>query len=175
MNDGCSITSPAVMKIVREKLGLEVTPTAVQARLGGAKGVWMVDPRADWDSEDIYIEVTESQSKYKGYENDDDWARLTLDVLTASHDPLPAKVNIQLIPILEDRGVPFEALQKLLEEHLERDLDELFQILDKPVELRRWIYDRGQTGNDRMTAKCITTLGALPASRHEIAIMLLEV
>lgn len=175
MNDGCSITSPAVMKMVRQKLGLEVTPTAVQARLGGAKGVWMVDPAVDWDSEEIYIKVTTSQLKYRGYDDDDDWARLTLDVVTASHDPAPATINIQLIPILEDRGVPFEALQELLQEHLEGDLEELFQIIDQPVELRRWMYDRGQVGKERMIMKGVTTLGAIPATKHEIAIMLLEV
>lgn len=175
MNDGCSVVSPAVMKFVRQTLGLEETPTAVQARLGGAKGVWMVDPDVDWDSEEIYIRVTESQLKYKGYDNDDDWARLTLDVLTTSHDPTPATINTQLIPILEDRGVSFETLRELLEEHLEGDLEELFSIIDVPVELRRWMHHQGNVGKERMTTKTVTTLGGIPVAKHEIAIMLLEV
>lgn len=173
MNDGCSVVSPAVMQIVRQKLGLEETPTAVQARLGGAKGVWMVDPSVDFDSEEVYIKVTESQLKYKGHDGDDDWARLTLDVLTTSHDPTPATINTQLIPILEDRGVPFETLRELLEEHLERDLEELFRIIDKPSELRGWMHNR--VWKDRVTAKTVVTWGGLPAARQEIAIMLLEV
>lgn len=175
MNDGCSVVSPAVMQIVRQKLGLLETPTAVQARLGGAKGVWMLDPAIDLGSEKVYIKVTKSQSKYKGYSGDADWARLTLDVLTTSHDPTPATINIQLIPILEDRGVPFETLRELLEEHLERDLEELFCIIDEPSELRRWMYDRGNVGKDRMAARGVATCGGVPASRSEIAIMLLEV
>lgn len=175
MNDGCSVASPAVMKMVRKKLGLEETPTAVQARLGGAKGVWMVDPVVDWGSEDIYIKVTKSQLKYKGYDNEEDWARLTLDVLSASHDPTPATINTQYIPILVDRGVPFPALKELLEEHLEADLDQLFQVLDQPVELRRWMYDRGNVGKERMVTNTITTLGSIPGKKHERAIMLLEV
>lgn len=175
MNDGCSVVSPAVMQIVRQKLGLEETPTAVQARLGGAKGVWMVDPAVDLDSEAVYIKVTESQLKYKGYSDDADWARLTLDVLTISHDPTPATINMQLIPILEDGGVPFETLRELLEEHLERDLEELFCIIDEPSELRRWMYDRGNAGKDRMAAKSVVTCGGVPAAKTEIAIMLLEV
>lgn len=175
MNDGCSIVSPAVMQIVRQKLGLMETPTAVQARLGGAKGVWMVDSTVDLNSEEIYIKVTKSQLKYKGYDNDDDWARLTLDVITTSHDPKPATINNQLIPILEDRGVPFETLRELLEEHLERDLEELFSVVDKPSELRGWMYDRGNVWKDRITAKTVVAWGGIPAARQEVAIMLLEV
>lgn len=175
MDDGCSVASPAVMKMVRQMLGYDVTPTAVQARLGGAKGIWMVDPEGDWNSEDVYIRVTTSQLKYKGHDNDGDWARLTLDVLAASHDPTPATINMQLIPILEDRGIPFATLKELLEDHLEKDLEELFRIVDEPVELRRWMYDRGNVGRERMMAKTIATLGAVPATRQEIAILLLEV
>lgn len=175
MNDGCSVVSPAVMRQVREILSLDETPTAVQARLGGAKGVWMVDPRVSWSSDEVFIEVTESQLKYKGYENDNDWARLTLDVLYISHEPVPTNVNNQLIPILEDRGVPFEALKELLEEHLEEDLDELFRIFDRPAELRKWIYDRGSVASGRMASKTILNLGSRPTSNHEMSIMLLEV
>lgn len=175
MNDGCSVVSPAVMQIVRQRLGLKETPTAVQARLGGAKGVWMVDPRVDLNSQEVYIKVTESQLKYKGYNDDDDWARLTLDVLAASHDPRPATINTQLIPILEDRGVPFETLRELLEEHLERDLEELFSIIDKPSELRGWMYDQGNVWKDRVTSKTVVAWGGIPVAKQEVAIMLLEV
>jgi hypothetical protein len=175
MNDGCSVVSPAVMQQIRKILDLDETPTAVQARLGGAKGVWMVDPRVPWNSDEIFIDVTVSQLKYKGYDNDDDWARLTLDVLYISHEPVPTNVNNQLVPILEDRGVPFEALQQLLEEHLEEDLDELFMIIDKPIELRKWIYDRGSAARERIASKVVPYLGGRPTSQHEMSIMLLEV
>jgi hypothetical protein len=163
------------MQQIRKILDLDETPTAVQARLGGAKGVWMLDPRVPWDSEEIFIEVTESQLKYKGYDEDNDWARLSLDVLYISHEPSPTNVNNQLIPILEDRGVPFEALEQLLEEHLEEDLEELFKIIDKPIELRKWIYDRNSVAGGRMASNSIPALGCMPSTKPEIAIMLLEV
>ncbi|RPB08414.1 RdRP-domain-containing protein [Morchella conica CCBAS932] len=177
MDDGCSIISPALMKMVRRELDSESTPTAVQARIGGAKGVWMVDPDGDWNSEELYINVkTDSQLKYEGHENDNDWARLTLDVLASSHDPKPANINVQLIPILADRGVPFSVMKELLEEHLEGHLNELFQTIDEPVQLRKWLYDHGGLARERISSKttCMPTCGALPNNTHEIAILLLE-
>ncbi|KAI5839622.1 RNA dependent RNA polymerase-domain-containing protein [Morchella snyderi] len=175
MDDGCSVISPALMKMVRRELDSDLTPTAIQARIGGAKGVWMLDPDGDWNSEDLYIKITtDSQLKYEGHENDNDWARLTLDVLTSSHDPKPAKINTQLIPILADRGVPFSVMQELLEEHLEGHLNELFQIIDEPVQLRKWLYDHGGLARERISSKTVATCGALPKNTHEIAILLLE-
>ncbi|RPB29228.1 hypothetical protein L211DRAFT_845220 [Terfezia boudieri ATCC MYA-4762] len=38
MDDGCSFASPAVFRKIQEQLGLKEAPTAVQGRLGGAKG-----------------------------------------------------------------------------------------------------------------------------------------
>ncbi|CUS10551.1 unnamed protein product [Tuber aestivum] len=174
MNDGCSVVSPKVMQEIRKILDLDETPTAVQARLGGAKGVWMVDTSIDWSSDEISIQVTESQLKYKGDADDQDWARMTLDILHISHEPRPTTINIQLIPILENRGVPFQALKELAEEHLEEDLDELFKVIDKPVELRKWIYDRGGVGAGRISYKGIQATGSMPSTKHEMAILLLE-
>ncbi|KAG0643041.1 RNA dependent RNA polymerase-domain-containing protein [Tuber brumale] len=174
MNDGCSVVSPRVMQEIRRILDLHETPTAVQARLGGAKGVWMIDPSIGWSSDEIFIKVTASQLKYSGYADDQDWARMTLDILHTSHEPRPATINTQLIPILENRGVPFQALKELIEEHLEEDLDELFQVIDKPVELRKWIYDRGSVGRGRISYNGIQVTGSMPSTKHEMAILLLE-
>jgi hypothetical protein len=37
----------------------------VQGRIGGAKGVWFVDPEADQRSDEKWIEIRDSQLKYK--------------------------------------------------------------------------------------------------------------
>lgn len=39
MNDGVGKMSPAVARQIRVKLGLTITPSAVQGRLGSAKGM----------------------------------------------------------------------------------------------------------------------------------------
>lgn len=151
MNDGCSVCSPKVMRMVREKLDLAETPTAVQGRLGGAKGVWFVDPDADRYSEEIYIKINDSQLKYPFHKEDKDvekydWARMTLFVLNYSKEPVPTTLNLQLVPILSRQGVPFETFKELLETHLEEDLDELFQAATNRLTMRHWLSSHGLQG-----------------------------
>lgn len=67
MTDGCAKASPAVFREIWQSrvLGVELTPTAIQGRIGGAKGVWFVDPEADERSDEMWIEIRPSQLKYK--------------------------------------------------------------------------------------------------------------
>lgn len=67
LTDGCAKASPAVFREIWRSgvLGIESTPTAVQGRIGGAKGVWFVDPEADQRSDEMWIEIRDSQLKYK--------------------------------------------------------------------------------------------------------------
>jgi hypothetical protein len=67
MTDGCAKASPAVFREIwrSDVLGVELTPTAIQGRIGGAKGVWFVDPEADPRSDEMWVEIRPSQFKYK--------------------------------------------------------------------------------------------------------------
>lgn len=157
MNDGCSVCSPAVMRKIRDELGLDTTPSAVQARLGGAKGMWFVDPdpNVDWVSEDLWIKITKSQLKYDFHENQDqypdiaDWARLTLFVVKTSKKPSSAHLNSQLIPIMQERGVNRSAFEELLKEDLEEGLDWLIRSAKDRIELRQWLSGPGGMVRER--------------------------
>jgi hypothetical protein len=67
MTDGCAKASPAVFRELWRSgvLGIKETPTAVQGRIGGAKGIWYVDPLADPRSDEMWVEIRPSQLKYK--------------------------------------------------------------------------------------------------------------
>jgi RNA dependent RNA polymerase len=67
MTDGCAKASPAVFREIWRSglLDTKETPTAVQGRIGGAKGVWYVDPTADPRSDEIWVEIRDSQLKLK--------------------------------------------------------------------------------------------------------------
>jgi len=68
MTDGCAKASPAVFREIWRKglLASKETPTAIQGRIGGAKGVWYIDPEADLNSDEMWIEIRrDSQRKYK--------------------------------------------------------------------------------------------------------------
>jgi hypothetical protein len=65
MTDGCAKASPAVFKAIWHTLASKEMPTAIQGRIGGAKGVWYLDPEADLRSEEKWVEVRPSQLKLK--------------------------------------------------------------------------------------------------------------
>jgi len=178
MNDGCSVCSPRVMTEIRVKLNLPETPTAVQGRLGGAKGVWFVDPDADDYSEEVYITINASQLKYDFHDEDwdedaYDWARMTLFVLNYSKEPSPATLNIQLVPILSRQGVPFEAFQNLLEMHLDEDLEQLLSAASERTSLRHWLCSHGLEDRYRDWEILMFDNGT-PLSHEEQVAMLLD-
>ena len=67
MTDGCAKASPEVFRRIWKSgvLALKQTPSAIQGRIGGAKGVWYMDPDTDPLSDEIWVEIRESQLKYK--------------------------------------------------------------------------------------------------------------
>ena len=67
MTDGCAKASPEVFRQIWKSgvLALKETPSAIQGRIGGAKGVWYMDPDIDPSSNEIWVEIRQSQLKYK--------------------------------------------------------------------------------------------------------------
>ena len=67
MTDGCARASPAVFREIWLSgiLASKETPTAVQGRIGAAKGVWFVDPLSDPRSEEKWVEIRPSQLKFR--------------------------------------------------------------------------------------------------------------
>lgn len=67
MTDGCARASPAVFREIWSSgiLASKETPTAVQGRIGSAKGVWFVDPLSDPRSEEKWVEIRPSQQKFQ--------------------------------------------------------------------------------------------------------------
>lgn len=88
MTDGCAKASPAVFREIWRSgvLGSKETPTAVQGRIGGAKGIWYVDPLANPHSDEMWIEIRPSQLKYKynAVTFEDEKLRTLVDLLKLS-------------------------------------------------------------------------------------------
>lgn len=61
MNDGVARMSRAVARQIRDRLALRTCPSAVQGRLGSAKGMWVIDVTDTSDK--VWIETYPSQRK----------------------------------------------------------------------------------------------------------------
>lgn len=182
MNDGCARISKSLGREIALKIGLENIPSVFQARIGGAKGLWMVDTddnmRADYPTEmaerNFCVEVTDSQLKIKPHPKDDmrgDELQRMFEVVDYSVPLHAATLNRQFLSILDDRGVPRDVLKQILLTDNKIFHQELFDAIDNPLLLRDWVAANklSSRGLDE-----INYSGGLPDATDEQIILLLE-
>lgn len=114
--DGVGEMSTSVARRVQKKLGLERPPSAIQIRLGGAKGVLVVNPDlgrglgSSYRGQDLVLR--KSQVKFAS-----DSRLLELLAYAKRND---AHLNQQIIQLLSARGVPDRAILKKMDQALQR-------------------------------------------------------
>ena len=170
MTDGAGQLSFALAKTITTKMGLKYIPSGFQGRIGEAKGFWSVDYQDQSGKE--WISCCESQRKWKRHEDeteDNHESHRTFEVLRFSAPLKAADLNLQFLPLLQDRAIrPKEmeiALKGLLEEGLERQLSELQTAMSDPQSLRQWL--RGSAGGDRLKHGCVQYRAGLPVNIEE--------
>lgn len=173
MNDGCARISKAAALGIAQRLDLSQAPCVFQGRIGGAKGVWMVDALGETlhqNSRGYWIEITDSQLKFEGPPADNvfpDPARMTFEVHSYARTLEPASLNFQLIPILLNRGVPREVFVRLLEEDLTAKVEDLEVAMNSGLAIRKWNQDSHSISEERARNKGIEMAGGLPDSLSE--------
>lgn len=176
MNDGCARMSRAVSVEIARQLGLfnqGPLPCAYQGRLCGAKGVWIVDtldemlPEAECP--DFWIEVTNSQEKFVAHDEDTtrpDRLRVMFEVHGWSKPLVSNQLNFQFIPILINRGVPYQVFANLLRKDLNAQLEELSEAMKSGRQLKKWNQQNNPT-SQRLTNGTVEYQGGLPISDPE--------
>lgn len=171
MNDGCARISRAAASQISRMLGLESVPSVSQARIGGSKGIWMLDASEEIHEQELkWIEITDSQTKFKWHAVDrihPEKLRMTFEVLTWSSSLTPANLNFQLLPILIDRGVPETAFKALLKQDLEMKVKEIQDAMESGPALRLWIQKNNLIASERTSQGAVTMVGGLPQSNPE--------
>lgn len=144
MTDGCARISYQLARAVwgcHEKLGEDV-PSAFQARIGGAKGLWQVDYTNAYphvSERGFWVEIRGSQLKIKphpGDQEDADESQRTFEVVKYSKSCDPGHLNIQLINIMSYCGVPRNALSDVLNADLAEYLETMKSAMHDPLDLR---------------------------------------
>lgn len=181
MNDGCARISRAAANDIAVKLDLMQTPSVYQGRIGGAKGIWMIDALDEHHPENgsnHWIEITASQIKFNGHPEDSpyqDELRTTFEVNDWSKKLAPSSLNFQFIPILEDRGVPYEVFQRLLQEDLTSKVADLKDAMADPASLRKWNQDNNPVAGERLANNGVEMLAGVPKSLADRINWFLEV
>ncbi|KAF7727414.1 hypothetical protein EC973_007578 [Apophysomyces ossiformis] len=145
MTDGCGMISYAAMRKIMGSERKDVLPCAVQGRIGGAKGVWIVGPEVDFNSGE-WIEIRKSQNKFKtGVPQADlsiDPVHYTFDLVKDAICVYPSNLNTQFIQCLAAGGVPTSVFVDLLKEYLRRLISIVTENKNIKI-LRDWVAKTG--------------------------------
>lgn len=175
MNDGIGQMSPKLAKMITERLRLEEVPSGFQARIGPYKGFWIVGDPCLHDDE-LWIEGYPSQKKWECAMEDAD--HRTFEVMNWSGRLVPAALNEQFIPVLEDRAPHpqgmVDAISGLLADTVNVYLEEQTRAAREPVALFAWADQNSLASRkERLAARRVPFLGGLPNSDEETLKLLL--
>lgn len=174
MNDGAGRISPSLMRKVRDALGLQTIPSAVQGRLGSAKGMWVTE-MTELSQED-WIETYPSQRKWNCDWSDED--HRALEIRSYSVDLISASLNRQFLPILEDRAHDIDLIRKVFINNMrlksEEETENLKLALQHLELFRKWIRESNKSSTYRLSSRGIPFLGGLPYSYEDIMSFLVD-
>ncbi|RYO81292.1 hypothetical protein DL766_009764 [Monosporascus sp. MC13-8B] len=171
MSDGIARMSSSLARKISKSMGLIDVPAGFQGRIGSAKGFW-IRHRTDTDAdEDDWIETYPSQRKWKCDFLDPD--HRTFEVRSEVRDLTPANLNLQFLPILEDRAIDRDRMKRevgsILEKGLLKELESQRLALDNPIQFRQWLHENGSTSrrSARLKSCEVPFVAGLPKSTEE--------
>lgn len=115
LTDGCGFINGAALTLIARRLGLPSRPTAVQGRVAGSKGLWILHGEDRSPTEPPRIWIRDSQRKIKLPSLEAGSAHVIFDLVSQStRITVPAHLNYQLIINLAENGVDSEVFQELM-------------------------------------------------------------
>lgn len=172
MGDGIARMSRNFARKVATHLGLLETPCAFQARIGSAKGMWIVDVEDDGLDDNVWIETYPSQRKWNC--DFEDIHHRTFEVREWSRELKSASLNTQFIPVLEAQAPKPGNMRNVIANHLANGLQEeiggQLAAMMHPTSLRGWTH----RGFDRSTLGCVPFVGGLPDHDNDMISYLLD-
>ncbi|KAM0224801.1 hypothetical protein ACHAQD_001596 [Fusarium lateritium] len=172
MGDGIGRMSRSLSRKVATHLGLMEAPSAFQARIGSAKGMWVVDVEDDGLDGDDWIETYPSQRKWNC--DFSDVHHRTFEVREWSRELRSAALNTQFIPVLEAQAPVSQNMRDIIAHHLITGLQEeiggQLAAMIHPTNLRGWTH----RGFDRSTLGYVPFVGGLPERDEDIISFMLD-
>ncbi|TFY77228.1 hypothetical protein EWM64_g6785 [Hericium alpestre] len=126
MTDGCGWINASALIRIAQQLGCTSRPTAVQGRIAGAKGVWLLHPhdRVPTDPPRIWIRDSQNKINLPALATLDR-AHLIFDLVQQSTLNAPSRLSMQLIVNLSHNGVPDDVFKELLRKGMEEECSAL--------------------------------------------------
>ncbi|KAK7427208.1 hypothetical protein QQZ08_006321 [Neonectria magnoliae] len=175
MNDGIGRMSRSFARKVAIHLGLSEIPCCYQARIGSAKGMWIIDVEDDGFDDNDWVETYPSQRKWKC--DFQDIHHRTFEVRNWSRELKAASLNQQFIPVLEAQsripGAMRNAIARHLVDGLREEIDGQIAAMKHPMDLRAWVRRSGSSVTSLSQAH-VPFVGGLPDREDDIIPFLLD-
>jgi len=128
--DGCGFMNRTALDLVTQRAGWSEFRCAVQGRLGGSKGVWLLHPDHQLpDDSPPRVWIRDSQKKithdYSGPNDGRSRAYFILDLVAPARLVFPSRLNKQTITNLSSNGVPTAVFAEMLEAAVQKDFEDL--------------------------------------------------
>ncbi|KAI0033844.1 RNA dependent RNA polymerase-domain-containing protein [Vararia minispora EC-137] len=123
MTDGGGFLNGAAATLIAERMHLASRPTAIQGRIAGSKGVWVLHPEDKLITEPPRIWIRASQQKIalSDLAAPDARCHRIFDLVQPSRVTTPARLSMQLILNMSHNGVPDDVFIKLLDASLREE------------------------------------------------------
>ena len=129
---------------------------------------WIIDVNDTGDED--WIETYPSQQKWKCDFRDE--CHRTLEVWSTASELRSARLNLQFLPVLEDRARDKPLMRfiigSVLKEALQRDIDSQKRALRDPRMLLQWASENSDYRKERLLQQGVSFLGGLPSRDEEI-------
>ena len=129
--DGCGFMNRKALDLVAQQAGWSEFRCAVQGRLGGSKGVWLLHPDYQLpDDSPPKVWIRDSQKKithdFSSRPKDGrSRAYFIFDLLAPARLVFPSRLNKQIITNLSSNGVPTPVFAEMLEAAVRKDFEDL--------------------------------------------------
>ncbi|KAG8927481.1 hypothetical protein FRC02_008104, partial [Tulasnella sp. 418] len=121
MTDGCGLINRAALLHIRDRMSLVEMPCAVQARLGGTKGMYMLHPDPGRSDEPPRLWYRPSQLKVVWSPRPEE-SQLILDLVRLPHTKFPSRLSAETLVNLAHNGVPHKVFIELLRSGLNEEV-----------------------------------------------------
>lgn len=134
MTDGCGFMNHAAFHDIVKYLAYESIPAAVQGRIDGSKGLWILHPTDQSAEPKIWIRTSQNKIKNRSF----DRAHRIFDLVGPSRPSASIALTSQSIVNLFSNGISEETLVHLMEEGLEREIAPLLEWVKPHAMLFLW-------------------------------------
>ncbi|KAG8896545.1 hypothetical protein FRC00_005752 [Tulasnella sp. 408] len=151
MNDGCGLINRAALRMVQRQKDLQSMPTALQGRIAGAKGLWILNPHDRGNRPKIWLTKSQVKIAYAPEELEEDPSRRIFDLLRVSQVKEPVRLPMHPIINFAHNGIPHTVFSELLQESLKSTIDEVLEDWESDDAVAIWsmVFNRSGVGNIR--------------------------